>query len=202
MTTMKFALVSFTIFVLLEAYNARQLHGVSIKGSVDGRPPSHVVVIQMVTGEEKLRLPQSPPLSSSRDETTYGRVNLPPPPSKVGPSKGQATYGRVNPSPPPPYVAPSKGQETYGRVNPSPPPPYVAPSKGHETYGRVNPSPPPPYVAPSGRQTIYGEGIDGRRNLSPPQAPAFISNVKTESNEDWWHSVASLSSCVTRVFKY
>ncbi|KAI3802597.1 hypothetical protein L1987_30736 [Smallanthus sonchifolius] len=188
MATMKFALISFTIFVLLEAYNARHLHGVIIKGIVDGLPSFHATVIQMVTGEENLRLPQSPPVSSSCDKTIYGRVNLPLPPPKVGPSKRQATYGRVNPSPPPPYVAPSKGHETYGRVNPSPPPPpppYVAPSKGHETYGRGTPSPPPPYSAPSGRPTNYGEAIDGRRNLSPPQAPALT---------------ASLSSYVTRIF--
>ncbi|XP_076920881.1 uncharacterized protein LOC143582132 [Bidens hawaiensis] len=168
MVTMKFALVSLTLIVLLDAYNARHLHDASIKRSFDGRSLFYGVVIQMVTGE-KLRLPQSSRLSSlvHDHQTAYGRVNKPPPPPIVAPSKGQATYTRVNSSPPPPNVAPSKGQSTYTRVNSSPPPPNVAPSKGQSTYTRVNSSPPPPIVAPSKGQETYT-----RVNLLPYVAPS------------------------------
>ncbi|MFS7975512.1 hypothetical protein Hanom_Chr10g00881481 [Helianthus anomalus] len=165
---MKFALVFLYLFVLFQAYGARQLHDGSIKESFHVRPLFHVAVIEMVTRLKELWLPQSPSLSSSYDQTNYGRVTLPPPPPRMAPPKNQETYGRVNPSsPPPPNAAPSKGQETYGRVNPSsPPPPNTTPSKGQETYTRVNPSPPPPTnLAPSKGQETYGQVN------SPPLTP-------------------------------
>ncbi|KAK9069837.1 hypothetical protein SSX86_010233 [Deinandra increscens subsp. villosa] len=169
MAAMKFALVFLSLFLLLQAYNARSLHDISKKGSFE-RQLFQEAIIEMVTGEKGLRLPSSPsgvniPLPP-KVQATYSRGKSSPPPPKVAPSTGQATYGRGKSSPPPPKVAPSTGQATYGRGKSSPLPPKAAPSTGQGTYARVNPLPPlPPKVAPSTGQGTYG------REASPPPPP-------------------------------
>ncbi|KAK1436771.1 hypothetical protein QVD17_02553 [Tagetes erecta] len=148
MATMKLALISLTLFVLLEAYNARHLHDVSIKGSFNNKQPIfQATIIQMVTVKEQLLLPPSPP--------------------KLAPSKGQETYGRVSSSPPPPNAAPSRGQATYGRVDPlTPPSPNPNDSQGHGMYGRVDPSAPAPPKPADPTRPLLGDGGSAFTGLS------------------------------------
>ncbi|KAD4585544.1 hypothetical protein E3N88_23145 [Mikania micrantha] len=214
MATMKFALVTLTLFVLLKAYNARRLQDVSIEEKFDGQPLFHATTIQMVTADEKLPLPSS---LSSHDHTTYGRVNLPPPPPKPAPSKNQATYGRENSAPPPPVDAPSGGQAIYGEDMPSseldssqeeakfgredprtPPSPNPNDSKAHGMYGRVIPSAPPPPKPAGPIHPLVSDGGSAWTGLSS-------STIDYRTNLDRWHSINAfyrLSTYVTRLFKY